>query len=323
MSTSQVEVVALSGGVGGAKLALGLQRTLPAGALAIVVNTGDDFEHLGLAISPDVDTTLYTLAGIADETRGWGRAGETWLAMAELERLGGPTWFRLGDKDLALHLERTRRLACGEPPSVITADFARRLGVPSHIFPMTDGRVRTFVDTSEGVLEFQHYFVRRRCEPELRRVIIDGAHLARAPAAALGLFAAPSLKAVLICPSNPYLSIDPILALQCWTTALRSARVPVIAVSPLVGGRAIKGPTTKIMAELGIATDPTALARHYAGLIDGLVIDHEDASWEQSCGIPVMVTSTVMNSLADRERLAQETVEFAQQLRPMSSRRTA
>ena len=220
MSTPEVEVIALSGGVGGAKLALGLQRTLPSGALAVVVNTGDDFEHLGLAISPDVDTTLYTLAGIADETRGWGRAGETWLAMTELERLGGATWFRLGDKDLALHLERTRRLAAGEPPSVITADFAKRLAVPSHIFPMTDDRVRTFVHTSAGVLAFQDYFVRRRCEPELRSVIIDGALTARGPAAALGLFETPSLKAVLICPSNPYLSIDPILALPCWTAAL-------------------------------------------------------------------------------------------------------
>ena len=323
MSTPEVEVIALSGGVGGAKLALGLQRTLPSGALAVVVNTGDDFEHLGLAISPDVDTTLYTLAGIADETRGWGRAGETWLAMTELERLGGATWFRLGDKDLALHLERTRRLAAGEPPSVITADFAKRLAVPSHIFPMTDDRVRTFVHTSAGVLAFQDYFVRRRCEPELRSVIIDGARTARGPSAALGLFETPSLKAVLICPSNPYLSIDPILALPCWTAALRSARVPVVAVSPLVGGHAIKGPTTKIMAELGIAPDPRSLARHYAGLIDGLVIDHADAHWEQLCGVPVMVTSTIMNSLADRERLAREAIEFAHRLRPMSSRRTA
>lgn len=323
MSAPEVEVIALSGGVGGAKLTLGLQRTLPSGALAIIVNTGDDFEHLGLAISPDVDTTLYTLAGISDETRGWGRAGESWLAMAELERLGGPTWFRLGDKDLALHLERTRRRVAGEPLSVITADFARRHGVPSHIFPMTDDRVRTLVDTCEGVLEFQDYFVRRRCEPELRRVIIDGARIARAPSGALELFDAPCLKAVVICPSNPYLSIDPILSIACWTTALRSARVPVIAVSPLVGGHAVKGPTTKIMAELGIAPDPNALVRHYAGLIDGLVIDHADAHWKDSCGIPVMVTSTMMNTLADRERLAAQAIEFAQQLRPLPSRRTA
>ena len=237
--------------------------------------------------------------------------------------MGGPTWFRLGDKDLALHLERTRRLAAGESPSVITADFAERLAIHSQIFPMTDDRVRTLLHTSEGVLAFQDYFVRRRCEPEVRNVIIDGARAARGPSAALGLFEAPSLKAVLICPSNPYLSIDPILAMPCWTAALKSARVPVVAVSPLVGGRAIKGPTTKIMAELGIAPDPKSVARHYAGLIDGLVIDQADAHWEQLCGVPVMVTSTIMNSLADRERLARETLEFAQRLRPMSSRRTA
>ena len=266
MSTPKVEVIALSGGVGGAKLALGLQRTLPSGALAIVVNTGDDFEHLGLAISPDVDTTLYTLAGIADETRGWGRAGETWLAMAELERLGGPTWFRLGDKDLALHLERTRRLAAGEPPSVITADFARRLG--GSIAHLSDDRrsranVRRYQCRCTGVSSTISFAAdaSQNCVASSSTVRKSRGLLRQRSDCST----TPCLKAVLICPSNPYLSIDPILALPCWTTALRSARVPVIAVSPLVGGRAIKGPTTKIMAELGIAPDPTVAGAALCG----------------------------------------------------------
>src|SRR5215469_11616824 len=201
-------VLAVSGGIGGVKLALGLQSVLTPGALTVVVNTGDDFEHLGLSISPDIDTTLYSLAGVANAELGWGRAGETWNFMAELERLGGEGWFRLGDKDLAVHLERTRRLASGESLESIIATFATRLGIAARVTPMTSDRVRTMVETDEGTLGFQHYFVRRRCGPRVLDIRYEGAEQARAPAAVVEALGSGEFELVVICPSNPYLSID-------------------------------------------------------------------------------------------------------------------
>lgn len=304
-------VLALSGGIGGVKLALGLQAVLPRGALTIIVNTGDDFEHLGLAISPDLDTTLYTLAGLANAELGWGREGETWSFMAELARLGGESWFRLGDKDLAVHVERTRRLAMGESLESITTSFANRLGAAAHILPMTSDRVRTTVETDEGTLGFQHYFVRRHCEPSVREIRYEGAEHARPPAGAVEALHSGKFDLVVICPSNPYLSIDPILAIPEWRAALQSCGTPVLAVSPIIGGEAVKGPTAKIMRELAIAVSPVSIARHYADILDGFVLDETDAALASVFGMPVRIAPTLMRTLADKERLAREVLEFA------------
>lgn len=306
--------LALSGGVGGAKLALGLARVLAAEDLRIVVNTGDDFEHLGLAISPDIDTLLYTLSGLADPVQGWGRRDESWNFMRALERLGGPSWFRLGDADLALHVERSRRLAAGEPLSAIVDDFRRRLGIAASVLPMSDHRVRTRVHSDEGWLDFQDYFVRRQCRPAVRALAFDGAADARACSALLDAAHDPDLQAVVICPSNPWLSIDPILALPGVRTALQRCPAPVIAVSPLVAGRAVKGPTAKLMAELGRAVDHAAIAEHYAGIVDVLLVD-ADAPPVMPAGMSAVVTPTLMHTLADREQLAHAVIEAARRQR--------
>lgn len=307
-----LRTLVLSGGVGGAKLCLGLQRMLPAGSLSIVVNTGDDFEHLGLSISPDLDTTLYTLAGLANPETGWGRRNETWTFMDRLATLGGQTWFRIGDGDLALHVERTRRLATGETLSAITADIAGRLGVRAHVLPMSDAPVRTLVNTRDGEIAFQEYFVRRQCAPAVNGLRFMGAAAAR-PTAALerALRAAHGPHAIVIAPSNPYLSIDPILSVPGIQGLLRSCGVPVVAVTPLIGGAAVKGPTAKIMKELGIEPSPLAVARHYRGLIDGFVLDEQDAHLAARCDVPVHVCDTLMTTLDDRERVARSVLEFA------------
>jgi LPPG:FO 2-phospho-L-lactate transferase len=313
--------VALSGGIGGAKLALGLYRVLPADTLTVVVNTGDDFEHLGLTVCADLDTTLYTLAGLANPELGWGRREETWTFMQVLESLGGESWFRLGDGDLALHVERTRRLKSGEPLSEIIGDLAQRLGITAQIVPMSDAPVRTRVATAQGELAFQDYFVRRRCEPRVRALRFDGAAAARPCTRALRALASDALESIIICPSNPYLSVDPILAVPGYREALQEARVPVIAVTPLVGGAAIKGPTAKIMAELGVPRSALTVAHHYRGLIDGFVLDERDAALAAQFDLPVHIADTLMQSLADRERVAREVLAFAAALRaaPVSS----
>lgn len=308
-------VLALTGGVGGAKLAWGLQSALPAGQLTVVANTGDDFVHLGLAISPDVDTVLYTLAELANPATGWGRDAETWQFMTELERVGGATWFRLGDKDLAVHVERTRRLAAGESLSAIVQGFAKRFGIPGTVLPMTDDPVRTIVHTDAGRLGFQDYFVARQCGPAVRQIDYEGASAAR-PSAALEQLAAGDFEAVIICPSNPYLSIDPLLAIPAWREALIRSPVPVIAVSPVIAGAAVKGPTAKIMRELGIDISAVSVARHYAECIDGFVLDEADASLAPQIEVPVCVAPTWMRTPADKEALAQRVLEFAQRLVP-------
>ena len=288
------QVLALCGGIGGAKLALGLYRVLGPGRLTVVVNTGDDFEHLGLKISPDLDTVLYTLGGLADPERGWGRAQETWQFMGALRELGGETWFQLGDRDLAMHIQRTEWLRAGKSLSAFTAHTARQFGIGARIVPMSDSIVRTIVETSEGDLPFQSYFVGRRCEPVVKAIRFAGASEASPPAGVLDLIADSSLHATVICPSNPYLSVDPILAVPGIAAALSTARAPVIAVSPIIGGQAVKGPTAKIMAELGIAATNESIAAHYRGLIDGLVIDEDDASDRARFDVPVLVTRTMM-----------------------------
>lgn len=311
---SSTRVLALCGGVGGAKLALGLSRVLAPGELTIVVNTGDDFEHLGLNISPDLDTVLYTLGGIADPARGWGCAQETWNFLGALGKLGGETWFQLGDCDLAMHVRRTEWLRTGRPLSAFTVQIAAQLRIASEILPMTDSAVRTIVQTNEGDLSFQHYFVRRRCEPTVRAIRFVGAPEAKPMQRFLDAVGDPALKAVIICPSNPYLSIDPILAVPGVSAALAGCSVPVIAVSPLIGGHAVKGPTAKIMGELGFAVTTQAIAAHYCGLIDGLVIDDVDADDASGLDLPVLVTRTLMRDIKDSIDLAAATVAFAESI---------
>lgn len=313
--------VALSGGVGGAKLALGLSRILAPAQLDIIVNTGDDFEHLGLMICPDLDTLTYTLAGLNNTETGWGRAGETWTFMTSLRALGGESWFQLGDGDLAIHVERTRRLAAGELLSRVTAELTARLGIEFSVIPMSNDPVRTFVETAAGALAFQHYFVRDQCAPEVTGFEFRGAKTATPSPMALGALADPALDAVVICPSNPFISIDPILAVPGLRGAIEDAAAPVIAVSPIVGGKAIKGPTAKMMLELGVTQSAASVARHYDGLIDGFVLDSGDAASGdeiRALGLDVLTTNTVMQSLEDRVSLAANVLEFATKLRSKS-----
>ncbi len=315
MSNADGPVLALSGGVGGAKLALGLYRILPPDRLTIIANTGDDFEHLGLAISPDLDTLLYTLSGQDNPELGWGRRGETWNFMAALEALGGETWFRLGDGDLATHVERTRRLKAGESLSAITDDFRRRLGIAAHLVPMSDDPVQTRLRTPDGWLDFQDYFVRLRCAPAISELAFAGAETSRPHPEFLAALTDPALRLVVICPSNPFISIDPILAVPGIRAALRECRAPVVAVSPIIAGKAVKGPTAKMMAELGLPVDAATVARHYGDILDLYIADEEDAAALAGLDMPVVLTRTLMQTLADREALARTVLTAAERVR--------
>jgi LPPG:FO 2-phospho-L-lactate transferase len=308
-------IIALSGGVGGAKLALGLSRVLPPEDLMVVVNTGDDFEHLGLSISPDIDTVAYTLAGLANRELGWGRQDETWSFMETMEALGGETWFRLGDRDVALHVERTRRLRRGESLSAVTAGIAERMGIRQRILPMSDDPVRTRLLTADGWLDFQEYFVHRRCEPVVSRLEFHGAATARPHPAFMAALADPRLQAVVICPSNPFISVEPILAIPGVRDAMANCAAPVIAVSPIIAGRAVKGPTAKMMAELGLDPSAGTVAQRYNDLLDGYVIDHADMSEVVSIDARVMLAQTLMTTMEDREALARTVLEAAAVLR--------
>lgn len=313
-ATGQTEggpVVALCGGVGGVKLALGLYKILPPHRLTVIVNTGDDFEHLGLHISPDLDTVLYTLAGLSDTTRGWGRADETWHFMEALRALGGDAWFQLGDRDLAMHVERTQWLRRGETLGAFAAHAAKRLGIAAQIVPMSNDAVRTIVDTDDGVMPFQRYFVESRCEPKVTGVRFDGAQRAQPAPDFMKALAQPDLAAVFICPSNPYLSIDPLFAVPGIRATLAHVHAPVIAVSPIIAGQAVKGPTAKIMAELGVPATSQAIAAHYEGLLDGLIIDTSDASDAPQLDVRTLMSATLMRNDDDRRRLAGEALAFA------------
>jgi len=313
---SGLRVLALAGGVGGAKLAAGLAQEIGE-RLTVLVNTGDDFEHLGLHISPDLDTVMYTLAGIANPETGWGLAGESWTFMQQLERLGGPTWFRLGDRDLATHAIRTERLARGETLTAITADLCRALGVRPAVLPMSDERIRTVIHSGGQRLPFQDYFVRLQCAVPLDRLSFEGAEAASFNPALAGLTHGADPLAIVICPSNPYLSIDPILALPGLRDWIEQSDAPVIAVSPIVGGKAIKGPAAKIMRELGLQPSAAAVAAHYAGLVDGFIIDEVDAGSSKDIrrlGLAVRTTQTIMRTPDDRAALACECLALAQTL---------
>jgi LPPG:FO 2-phospho-L-lactate transferase len=305
-------VVVLTGGVGGAKLVLGLTQIVAPDRITAIVNTGDDFRHLGLWICPDLDTLLYTLAGKANAEHGWGRAGETWGFMAALRSLGAEDWFLLGDGDLALHVVRSARLASGATLSVISRDFARAWGLPLTMLPMSDDPVSTHLSTNEGDLPFQRYFVERRCAPTVNAIRFEGAAAAQAAPGVVEAIQGADSRAVLIAPSNPFLSIDPILAVPGIRTALMNATAPVIAVSPIVGGKAVKGPTAKLMLELGIPVTPRAIADHYLGIIDGLLVDERDAP--ENVGIPVASADTLMVSLEDRARVATAALALADRI---------
>jgi LPPG:FO 2-phospho-L-lactate transferase len=307
-------VVALSGGVGGAKLALGLSRVLPPQELLIVANTGDDFEHLGLSISPDIDTLTYVLAGLDNPVTGWGRRDETWSFMETIGALGGADWFRLGDRDLALHVERTRRLKAGETLSQVTADLCRRLGIATRVLPMSDDRVRTRVRSDSGWIDFQDYFVRQQCRPVVRELAFDGADKARAQPDVIAALTSGKVRAVVLCPSNPFISIEPILAVPAMREAIAACDGPVVAVSPIIGGRAIKGPTAKMMQELGFAASAAAVAQRYGKLLTGYVVDSSDAGEVRDLAVSVKVAPTLMTDLATREALAQTVLDFADTL---------
>ncbi|MBN2550162.1 MAG: 2-phospho-L-lactate transferase [Anaerolineales bacterium] len=309
MKPASFPVVALAGGVGGAKLAEGLAQVIQPEDLTIIVNTGDDFEHLGLTICPDLDTVCYTLAGLANPATGWGRASETWQALETIGELGGPTWFRLGDRDLGLHLERTRRKRQGQPLSQITAHLCRAWNIGAAVLPMSDDSVPTWVYTTEGELPFQEYFVRRQCRPQVtgfRFGNVEQAHPAPGVVEAL-----QRAKLVVICPSNPWVSIDPILAVPGIRETLPSACA--VAVSPIIGGKAVKGPAAKMYAELGIQPSALAVAHHYGDLLAGFIVDKVDAEQAgeiQTSGRHVLVTDTLMTTAQDRARLAKEVIAF-------------
>lgn len=302
-------VVVLTGGVGGAKLVLGLTRVMPASDITAIVNTGDDFRHLGLWVSPDIDTLLYTLSGQANQIQGWGREGESWNFMRALRSLGGEDWFALGDGDLALHVSRSRALAEGRSLSEITRNFARAWNIEVDICPMSDEPVQTVLTTDEGELPFQRYFVERKCVPRVRAIRFDGAERAQPGAGMIDAIGDPSTRAVLIAPSNPYLSIDPILAVPGIREALAATRAPVIAIIPIIGGAAVKGPTAKLMHELGVEASPTGIAAHYEGVIDGLLVDERDRGI--AVPIPHAFADTMMTTLEDRARVAAAALDLA------------
>lgn len=311
------KIVVLSGGVGGAKLVLGLAQVVAPERLVVVVNTGDDFEHLALRICPDLDTVTYTLAGLADPERGWGRAGETWTFMAALKQFGVEDWFNLGDGDLAMHVERTRRLADGESLTQVTAGICRSLGIGPRLLPMSDDPVATIVETRDGPLAFQHYFVRDRCVPKVTGFSFDGIDRARANPALLHLFADDVVSAVIIAPSNPFISVDPILALAEFRSVLEAFCGPIIAVSPIVGGEAIKGPAAKMMRELGLPCSVAGIAAHYRGQIGGLIIDAADRAQADEVtaqSMAVRVEQTVMCNMDDKVTLARACLDFAEAL---------
>ena len=308
---SPMKIVALAGGVGGAKLAHGLAQVLPSEDLTVIVNTGDDFEHYGLSISPDLDTVCYTLAGIANPETGWGRMHESWNVIENASRLGGPSWFNLGDQDLGTHLERTRRLKEGQTLTQITRDFCKAWGVEHEVLPMSDQPVRTMVQTEEGELPFQEYFVHRRCEPRVSGFRFEGVEKAQpAPGAPEAI---RSAAAVIICPSNPWVSIDPILQVF---SPLRKGEGPGVrwfAVSPIIGGQTVKGPAAKMFLELGIEPSALAVAEHYCDLVAGFVLDTLDQQLEasiRSLNMRTLVTNTLMTSLDNRRQLASDVLDF-------------
>ena len=309
-------ILALAGGVGGAKLAFGLAHVLPPDELTVAVNTADDFEHLGLSICPDLDTVMYTLAGLANPETGWGIQGDSFATLEMLERYGAESWFRLGDRDFATHIQRTLRLRQGQPLSAVTAELAGALGVRAALLPMCDEPVATLVETPAGVLDFQDYFVRRHQQDDVLGITLRGIELARPLSQVLD--AVDAAEAIVLCPSNPIVSIGPILALPGLRARLKAAPAPVVAVSPIIGGQALKGPADRMLATLGHEVSAAGVAALYNGLVDGMVIDEQDAALAgriEALGMAVEVAQTIMRDAADRRGLAERTLSFAERLR--------
>jgi LPPG:FO 2-phospho-L-lactate transferase len=282
---------------------------LPADDLLVVANTGDDFEHLGLSISPDIDTLTYVLAGLDNPVTGWGRRDETWSFMDSISALGGEDWFRLGDRDLAVHVERTRRMRLGQTLSEVTSDICRRLGIGPRIVPMSDDRVRTLVRSDTGWIDFQDYFVRQQCRPVVHELVFDGVTRARPHADIMAALRSGNVRAVIVCPSNPFISVEPILTIPGMREAIKASGAPVVAVSPIIGGQAVKGPTAKMMRELGREVSSAGVAARYGDFLDGYIVDHADA--EAICDVRARVTvaKTLMTSLDDRKALARVTLD--------------
>lgn len=309
-------VLTLSGGVGGAKLVLGLSKILDGDDLVVACNTGDDFDHFGLRICPDIDSVLYALSGLSDQQRGWGRRDETWTFMSAIQDLKGPDWFNLGDGDLATHVLRNEFLRQGQSLNAVTADLATRLGITVNVCPMTDDPVATVVQTPAGDLAFQHYFVREQCQPCVTGFRFDGIARARPNGRVIAALRSEP-KAIIIAPSNPYVSVDPILHIPGMLDAIKGANAPIVAVSPIVGGQAIKGPAAKMMAELGNDVSVLGIAQHYRDILDGLVIDLQDAHLAaeiEAMGMRVHVAQTLMTDLETRVALAQATLDFASEI---------
>lgn len=308
---NKIHVVCLAGGVGGAKLADGLARVLPPENLTVIVNTGDDFRHLGLTICPDLDTVMYTLGDVANNETGWGRAGESWRAIGEAGRLGAPDWFNLGDLDLATHLTRAYFLEAGETLTAVTRRLCAGFGITAAVLPMTDQPAATLIETDAGeILPFQVWFVRERWQPPVKRVILP--EDIRATTAVIR--ALESAEAIIIAPSNPFVSIDPILNVYPIRALIEDVPQAVVAVSPIIAGRAVKGPAAKMMAEMGLTASAAAVATYYGHLIDGFVYDAQDAGMTAEDGLALLCTNTLMPAPADRERLAREVLAFAIEL---------
>lgn len=304
---SSLRVVCLAGGVGGAKLADGLARMLPPENLTVIVNTGDDFRHLGLTICPDLDTVTYTLGGVANNETGWGRAGESWRAIGEAGRLGGPDWFNLGDLDLATHLTRAHWLDAGETLTAVTRRLCEGFGIRPAVLPMSDMPAPTLIETDSGdVLPFQAWFVRERWQPVVRRVALP--EDVRATSSVI--LALETADLVIIAPSNPFVSIDPILNVYPIRALLEDLPRAMVAVSPIIAGRAVKGPAAKMMAEMGIDVSAAAVATYYGHLIDGFIYDAQDEGMAAEDGLALLCTDTLMHTTADRERLAREVLDF-------------
>lgn len=315
--TEKNKYIAISGGVGGAKLASGLASILPPENLTIIVNTGDDFNHLGMLICPDIDSVLYALSKRNDTSRGWGRADETWAVMAELKALNGEDWFQLGDRDLALHLTRRGLLDQGRTLSETTEELCACLNIPARVIPMTDDPVRTHVQTRDGTLSFQHYFVKHQCAPKVTGFQFEGAETARPSPAFLAALNDPQLAGIILCPSNPFVSINPVLSLPGMRDILGRKDLPVIAVSPIIGGAALKGPAAKMLAELGLEVSAATLKDLYQDFLSGLVIDTQDTNLKADLSrhIATHITGTIMTDMPSKENLARHCLDFLDSLR--------
>ena len=316
MKYPDIKIVALCGGIGGSKLALGLNNVLDQKNLSIITNTGDDFLYLGFYICPDIDTVIYTLAGVNNKETGWGREDETWKTLDVLEELGADTWFQLGDKDLALHLFRSKEKRNGELLTTITRKITNKFGLKTNVLPMSNHPVQTFLETEDGEMTFQDYFVRNKCKPKVKNILFKSKKPVATDAVKRSLMD-KNLDGIVFCPSNPYLSIDPILSIDRIRKSIENQKKPRIAISPIVGHDSVKGPTSKLMKEMGVEVSSLSIAKHYKGLIDGIVIDHEDENEAQKIremGIEVKLSKIIVETKEEKMRLAKESLEFIKEI---------